>query len=720
MKRSLSIVIMLSIGALLSGCIVSKTPNTNDVNIPFGEQVTFSIVVFPPTATYAWTLDEAPLSNAESSYVYTAQGGEHFLTVKAKHIFGTDTQTWTILTNSPPVAHTGPDQTVAENEVVTLDASNSTDPDGDIVSYAWEQIGGIHQVVLSNPSGIITTFQAPEVDEGGEALTFKLTVTDNTGLTATATCIVNVTWKNDPPTAVTGPNQTVAEGMFVTLDGSNSTDPDDGIATYEWKQIGGPIVVLVNADTMYPTFTTPDVGPAGVALTFELTVTDKGGLKSAAQCIVNVTWINAPPTAVTGPDQTVDEGVLVTLDGSASTDPDDGIASYAWQQKEGPPVTLSNAGAMQPTFTTPNVGPAGAALKFELTVTDNGGLKSTATCIVNVTWVNDPPTANAGLDQSVSAGAVVTLNGGGSSDPDDGIASYLWVQTGGPTVTLTNADTAIAQFTAFVAAGSVLTFELTVTDAGGLQATDTCVITVTNLSDPISDLLNSMVSIPAGTFMMGSTDNEYGWAQYTTPVHAVTLQAFEIGAYEVTQAQYAAVMGTNPSYFQGTSYPGTENNPVDRVTYYEAREFCTQLSALTGRTFTLPSEAQWEYACRAGSTTLYSFGDDDGLLGNYAWYDSNSGDQTHPVGTKLPNAWDLYDMHGNVWEWCLDSWHENYIGAPTDGSAWEPEAGAYRMIRGGGWNSHGPWYCRSAMRYNYPAYWLNYFGFRVLAVPAGG
>jgi len=612
MKRSLSIVIILSLGALLSGCIVSKTPTTNDVNIPFGEQVTFSVVVFPPTATYAWTLDEAPLSNEESSYVYTAQGGGHTLIVRATHAFGTDTQAWYIQTPSPPVAHTGPDQTVAENEVVTLDASNSTDPDGDIVSYAWEQIGGIHQVVLSNPSAITTTFQAPDVDANGDALTFKLTVTDN------------------------------------------------------------------------------------------------GGLKSTDTCIVNVTWENEPPTAVTGPDQTVDEGVLVTLDGSASTDPDDGIASYDWQQKEGPPVTLSNAGAMQPTFTAPNVGPAGAALKFELTVTDNGGLKSTDTCIVNVTWENEPPTAVTGPDQTVDEGVLVTLDGSASTDPDDGIASYLWQQTGGPAVTMTNANAAIAQFTAAVTSGSVLTFDLTVTDAGGLQATDTCVITVI---DPISFLLSTLVSIPGGTFQMGSYSN-------TTelPVHAVTLGGFEIGAYEVTQAQYAAIMGTNPSGFQG---PGNDNNPVETVSWYEAREFCTQLSALTGRTFTLPSEAQWEYACRAGSTTRFSFGDDYGQLDNYAWYLYNSGLQTHPVGMKLPNAWGLYDMYGNVYEWVLDSWHATYTGAPTDGSAWEPETGMYRVVRGGRWNDE-PWFCRSASRNTFEPDTLSFcFGFRVLAFPAG-
>jgi eukaryotic-like serine/threonine-protein kinase len=113
---------------------------------------------------------------------------------------------------------------------------------------------------------------------------------------------------------------------------------------------------------------------------------------------------------------------------------------------------------------------------------------------------------------------------------------------------------------------------------------------------------------------------------------------------------------------------------VEQVSWYDAWEFCQKLSVMTGRAFDLPSEAQWEYACRAGSTTLYSFGDDIGLVNNYAWSSANSS-STHPVGLKLPNNWGLYDIHGNVWEFCLDSWHDNYTGAPTDGSAWEPGIG---------------------------------------------
>ena len=329
-------------------------------------------------------------------------------------------------------------------------------------------------------------------------------------------------------------------------------------------------------------------------------------------------------------------------------------------------------------------------------------------------------TANSGSTYSISgtitksgggalAGVIITLSGAGSgtaTTDESGNYTLSGLANGSYTIT-----PSLSGYTFSPAIKAVT--------VNGANVTAINFTATANSNDPITSLLNSFVPIPGGTFMMGSTDNQYGRAQYTTPVHAVTLQGFEISAYEVTQAQYQAVMGVNPSYFQeGNGYLDTENNPVEQVSWYDARAFCTALSALTGRTFTLPSEAQWEYVCRAGTTTLYSFGDNVALLGDYAWWWYNSDGTTHPVGTKLPNNWGLYDMMGNVWEWCLDSPHSNYIGAPTDGSAWEPETGFLRLLRGGGVAYDSPGYFRSAYRYHsgYPGdrYYEN--GFRVLAV----
>jgi formylglycine-generating enzyme required for sulfatase activity len=195
-----------------------------------------------------------------------------------------------------------------------------------------------------------------------------------------------------------------------------------------------------------------------------------------------------------------------------------------------------------------------------------------------------------------------------------------------------------------------------------------------------------MIILPAGTFMMGS--DEYDWEK---PKHQVTLKQFAIGKYPVTQEQYQAVVGTNPSRFRDIK------NPVEQVSWDDAQIFCHKLNLKTGKKYRLPSEAEWEYACRARTQTRYSFGDDEKELWEYAWYNENSGSKTHPVGQKKPNNWGLYDMSGNVWEWCEDGWHDNYTTAPTDGTSWNDNhsRSSYRILRGGSWGVN--WRnCRSA------------------------
>ena len=287
-----------------------------------------------------------------------------------------------------PITDAGPDQTVNENEAVTLDGSNSTDIDDGIASYLWEQTGGTTSITLSDPTAVQPIFVAPEIGEDGESLTFQLTVTDNGGLESIDTCIVNVIDTdgvdvNHPPTADAGDDQIVNEGETVTLDGTDSSDPDGDTIYYKWVQIGGPLVTLSDATVEKPTFPAPEVDENGESLIFELTVTDgeSEGLKSTDVCIVNVidtdgVDVNHPPTADAGPDQIVDEGETVILDATGSSDPGDGIASYMWKQTSGIPVTLSYTTYTMPTFVTPPVDITGTTLTFQLTVTDNGGLES--------------------------------------------------------------------------------------------------------------------------------------------------------------------------------------------------------------------------------------------------------------------------------------------------------------------------------------------------------
>jgi hypothetical protein len=176
----------------------------------------------------------------------------------------------------------------------------------------------------------------------------------------------------------------VSEGTTVTLDGSSSYDSDDGIASYQWSQISGASVTLINPSSVTPTFTAPNVGPEGTSLGFRLTVTDNGNLQSTDTCIVNVTWSNVPPVADAGSNQTVSEGTTVTLDGSSSYDSDGSIASYRWTQTGGPLATLSDPTEVNPTFVAPPVDVEGAVLEFQLTVTDSGGLENSDSMTVTI------------------------------------------------------------------------------------------------------------------------------------------------------------------------------------------------------------------------------------------------------------------------------------------------------------------------------------------------
>ena len=240
-----------------------------------------------------------------------------------------------------------------------------------------------------------------------------------------------------------------------------------------------------------------------------------------------------------------------------------------------------------------------------------------------------------------------------------------------------------------------------------------------------------LVMIPAGELMMGAPDDEAGRSDDEDPQHRVSVSAFLMGKYPVTQAQWKAVaafpkverdLDPDPSKFKG------DNRPVEQVAWYDAIEFCQRLSQKAGREYRLPSEAEWEYACRAGTTTPFHFGptlttDFANYDGSYTYGSGPKGkyrQETTPVGRfKVANAFGLYDMHGNVWEWCLDYWHENYQGAPSDGSVWETGGDdSYRLLRGGSWN-YLPVYCRSANRYwNNLDDWFDAIGLRVVSVSA--
>ena len=220
--------------------------------------------------------------------------------------------------------------------------------------------------------------------------------------------------------------------------------------------------------------------------------------------------------------------------------------------------------------------------------------------------------------------------------------------------------------------------------------------TTKTYTDPKTGM--EFVWIPAGSFMMGCDPNFDTCSDDERPRHKVTLGGFYMGKTEVTQAHYVAVMGSNPSKNKGRDFP------VEQVTWYQAKEFCGKIGAR------LPTEAEWEYAARAGGTGKYICGDDESCLSAIAWYDANSGDRTHPVGEKRANSWGLYDMAGNVWEWVSDWYGKDYYSSSSARNPTGPSSGSFRVLRGGGFA-----YFAYALRVSYryygsPSHAYDYYG----------
>ena len=300
--------------------------------------------------------------------------------------------------NLPPVASAGPDQNVSEGTTVSLSGASSMDPEGGALTYSWSQVLGPN-VTLINPSAAQATFVPPNVGPGGAALGFELTVTDSGGLKSADTCLVNVTWINQAPTANAGTDQSVNEGQIVTLNGAGSTDPENLALNYLWTQLSGTSVNLSSLSVAKPTFVAPGVGEAGESLTFQLMVTDSGGLWTRDDCIVTVVWVNQSPVANAGPDQTVEQGASVTLNATGSTEPEGDQLAYYWRQTGGTAVALDNIISAQPRFIAPA---AASTLIFNVTVSDPDGLSASDQCsvVVNGSTANDPNKTVSGKDLS--------------------------------------------------------------------------------------------------------------------------------------------------------------------------------------------------------------------------------------------------------------------------------------------------------------------------------
>ncbi|NDD63629.1 MAG: hypothetical protein EBZ36_06580 [Acidobacteria bacterium] len=404
-------------------------------------------------------------------------------------------------------------------------------------------------------------------------------------------------------------------------------------------------------------------------------------------------------------------------------------------------ATFTAAGGSGEFNWTPVPGQAGS-YTISFTATDNGTpvLSETRTVIITVVQPNRTPVLTVPAAQTVVAGQLLSFTVS-ATDPDAGqtLSLTATTSTGGlPAGAVFTPAAGSGQFRWMPTTAQVgnYTINFLVTDNGTPPQSSSGSVTVrvtpafTTLNFTTATVSASgvvtrsagrptqqyeedlgggvrleMVTVPGGSFTMGSPTSESGRNSFEGPPRVVNVGGFVMGKYEVTQGQWRAVMGSNPSYFTG------DNLPVESVSWDEAQEFCRRLNARLGLSgsngYRLPSEAEWEYAARAGTTTPFAFGAtiNSEIVNYHGGFPYGSGtvglyrEKTVDVGSLgVANGWGLYDMHGNVWEWCEDDWHDSYSGAPTNGSAWvDSSRAAGRVFRGGSWDSNAV-NCRSADR----------------------
>jgi len=376
--------------------------------------------------------------------------------------------------NQPPIADAGPHQVVNERSTASLDGSASNDPDGDSITYLWRQVSGpivnISDVTVAEP-----TLDVPEVLVPTQ-LVFELVVNDGQAKSDVDTVEVTV---NRVPIANAGQSQVVDERTSVILNGVLSSDPDGDLITFAWRQIPGPSVNLSSNSVAQPTFDAPEVTVPAM-LMFELTVNDGVANSVPVTVVVTVRNVNRVPVADAGQVQDIDEGKLVTLDGTGSSDEDGDALAFIWKQISGPTIALNNATMARPTFLAPELA-VSATLTFELVVSDGQTESGADSVTITVNHVNKTPTADAGPDQKVEQQAQVTLDGSGSSDDDGDTLSYTWRQTFGPSVELSMHNVVRPTFVAPEgSAPATLSFDLVVSD---------------NVSDSVADSVDIHIRI---------------------------------------------------------------------------------------------------------------------------------------------------------------------------------------------------------------------------------
>jgi len=441
----------------------------------------------------------------------------------------TDTVVFTVqppaVTPSPPIANAGPNLSVDSGTTIQLSGAGSSDPDGDIVSFAWVAQG---QGVLQAADTISPTFLAPTLAAGSDNVTTRivLTVRDATDLSSSDELVITTVAPPAPdpvaPIANAGNDQTANPDATVQLNGAGSTDSDGTIVNFQWSQVGGTPVVLAGSTSVVASFVAPSSSTA-TTLSFELRVTDNDGLSSTDRVNVLVDASQSPPFAFAGPDRTITSGGTSQLLGGLSTDPDGNIESYNWQQVFGPVAQILDAQSPTATLVAPilPVGADDVMLIIQLTVTDTTGLSASDT--IEVIVESEPPAdsndpvANAGPDITVVPGDQVTLSAAGSTDPDNDIVSYRWDQIFGSPVSLQNRNQVEATFIAPAVDNQSITlsFGLTIEDSTGRTSTDVVNVGVRADEQPI--LLAAAVLPTSRSVEVGTTATAFATVINTSP-----------------------------------------------------------------------------------------------------------------------------------------------------------------------------------------------------------
>lgn len=376
-----------------------------------------------------------------------------------------------IQTNQAPIAFAGTDQQVNGNDLVVLNGDSSSDPEGSPLSFTWQQISGPN-INLTSANQAQASFIAPEA--GGD-IELGLTVNDGEVDSASDTILISVQAVSAQLTANAGDDQSVKSNSNVTLDASNSSHSNNLVLSYSWRQTGGPGVILSSVSSMNPEFTAPATTQPGETLTlsFSLVVSDGVSNSASDTVLITVDNSNTAPVADAGLSQSVEAETTVILDGSASSDPDNDLLSYAWSQISGTNIELTDGDSSSASFLAPA---EGGEFQFSLVVND--GLLNSEPSITTVTVfpANNPPIANAGVDRYVGSLSIVALKGSRSSDPDGDSLTFSWSQLSGPSITLSNKNASNPTFEAHT--DGKLVFSLIVNDGNVDSEADTVTVNV--------------------------------------------------------------------------------------------------------------------------------------------------------------------------------------------------------------------------------------------------